>query len=97
LKKLKSYFLVLFPPRNCCNNSFYRQFHSLGASHDRLASRGTCTPSGYPVLNPVNYMGVLFFILVSVPVETMHKPPHHPSVDSRYPLTSLFSAPFMWS
>ena len=59
-----------FFPRNCCNNSFYRGFRSLGASHDRLASRGTCTPSGYPVLNPVNYMGVSFFILVSVPVET---------------------------
>nr|DAP86121.1 MAG TPA: hypothetical protein [Caudoviricetes sp.] len=29
-------------------------------------------------------MGVLFFILVSVPVETIYKPPHHLSVDSRY-------------
>nr|DAN82825.1 MAG TPA: hypothetical protein [Caudoviricetes sp.] len=49
----------------CCNRLlYYRRFHSLGASRDRLASRGTCTPSGYPDLIPVNYMGVSFFVLV---------------------------------
>lgn len=67
LKELKSYSLVLFPG-TAATVLFYRRFHSLGASHDRLASRGTCTPSGYPDLTPVNYMGVSFFVLVSVPI-----------------------------
>ena len=59
LKELKSYSLVLFPG-TAATVLFYWRFHSLGASHDRLASRGTCTPSGYPVLNPVNCRGVSF-------------------------------------